>query len=489
MSNPSNIKKSLFSGLFWIVLANLIVKPFWILGVDRGVQNAVDTETYGLYFVVFNLAYIFNILLDLGVTNFNVRNIAQHPSLIRKHLSGILSIKLLLLVLYLVVTLTVGLLLGYDSRSFMLLVWLSVNQFLNSLIIFLRSNFEGLLLFRLDSLFSVLDRLLMIVICGFLLWGPIADGFQIEWFVYAQTVAYVITAGIALVALARRTGLRRLHFSRPFTLAILKQSAPYALLVLLMASYNRLDPVLLNWLCGADGGSQAGIYAGAFRLLDALTMIAYLVSVPLLPIYSKLTKTKDNKEIAVITKLLFSAMLCFSLTVSVVCCADGLELMGLMYDSHVQESTPVFSVLIFGIIPISMTYIFGTLLTANGSLKWLNIFAASTLVVNVVLNLLLIPRLHAQGSAWASLGAQSLMALLQMALALKIFNIKPSIRYTILIIFYVIMVVLSGRIVFDVVDSALAKAVIVAAVSLLFAFAFRLINVRELLQIIKTKTN
>ena len=124
------MQKKLLSGLFWVLLANLLVKPFWILGVEVGVQNAVGNEVYGFYFSIFNLAYILNILLDLGVTNFNTRNIAQHPQLIGKHLSGILGIKVCLLALYLVVTFTVGALLGYGSQEFRLLAWLTLCQFL-----------------------------------------------------------------------------------------------------------------------------------------------------------------------------------------------------------------------------------------------------------------------------------------------------------------------------------------------------------------------
>ena len=93
------MNKKLISGLFWVLLANLLVKPFWILGIDVGVQNAVGAEMYGLYFTIFNISYIFNIILDLGITNFNTRNIARHPKLIVKHLPALLSIKLLLLLL------------------------------------------------------------------------------------------------------------------------------------------------------------------------------------------------------------------------------------------------------------------------------------------------------------------------------------------------------------------------------------------------------
>ena len=163
------MRKKLFSSILLFLLLNILIKPFWILGIDVNVQNAVGAEEFGLYFAIFNFTFIFDILLDLCITNFNNKNIAQHNQLISKHLSGILSIKLILFVFFLAVTFFVGWLIGYNSRSFLLLAWMCFNQFLNSLILYLRSNFSGLLLFKTDSILSVLDRVLMIVFCSILL--------------------------------------------------------------------------------------------------------------------------------------------------------------------------------------------------------------------------------------------------------------------------------------------------------------------------------
>ncbi len=433
------MQKKLLSGLFWVLLANLLVKPFWILGVEVGVQNAVGNEVYGFYFSIFNLAYILNILLDLGVTNFNTRNIAQHPQLIGKHLSGILGIKVCLLGLYLVVAFTAGALLGYGSQEFRLLAWLTLCQFLNSLILYLRSNFEGLLLFRWDSLFSVLDRVLMILICGCLLWGPLREGFNIYWFVYAQAIAYGLTALLAFAIIARKAHFRRLRWDHRFFLVILKQSAPFALLVLLMASYNRIDPILLRRLAS---DAEAGIYAGAFRLLDALTMVCYLVSVPLLPVFSKIFADMGRRQPACDTtqppshpatqplqdalRLVFWPMMLFAAGAAVLCALWAEPLMALLYHGSGEPYVPVFRIVIFGLIPIGLTYIFGTLLTADGRLRQLNLFAASSLVLNVAVNLLLIPRFGAVGSAWASLTAQSFMALAQVGLSIRLCRLPLS---------------------------------------------------------------
>lgn len=424
------MQKKLLSGLFWVLLANLLVKPFWILGVEVGVQNAVGNEVYGFYYALFSFSYIFNILLDLGLTSYNTRNIARHPQLIGKYLSSILGIKLLLLGVYLVATFSVGLLLGYGSDEFRLLALLTLCQFLNSLILYLRSNFEGLLLFRWASLFSVLDRLLMIVICGLLLWGPFSiqhSAFKIEYFVYAQLAAYSITALTALTVIGRKAGLRRIRWDRRLFLVILRQSAPFALLVLLMAAYGHVDSIVLGLM--ADD-AQAGIFAGAFRLLDALTMVAYLVSVPLLPVFSRILADQklapSPAPLVGALRLVVWPMMLFAVGAAVLCALLADPLMELLYPCRGAVYVPVFRVLIFGIIPIGLTYIFGTLLTAGGHLRQLNIFAAVSLGINLVVNVMLIPHLGAVGSAWASLAAQSFMAAAQLLLAVRIFRLPPA---------------------------------------------------------------
>ena len=89
----------------------------------------------------------------------------------------------------------------------------------------------------------------------------------------------------------KKASFRRLNWNFPFFLMIMKQSLPYAILVLLMTFYNRFDTVMIKrMLSGEEGNIQAGIYAHAYRLLDASNNIAYLFSVLLLPLFAKLIK-------------------------------------------------------------------------------------------------------------------------------------------------------------------------------------------------------
>lgn len=479
------MRKKLFSSILLFLLLNILIKPFWILGIDVNVQNAVGAEEFGLYFAIFNFTFIFNILLDLGITNFNNKNIAQHNQLIGKHLSGILSIKLILFAVFLIVTFLVGWIIGYNSRSFLLLAWMCLNQFLNSLILYLRSNFSGLLLFKADSLLSVLDRVLMIVFCSILLWGNITDkAFKIEWFIGAQTLSYLITALVALVALIRKTRIKRLTLNIPFSIAIIKKSLPFALLVLLMSSYNRIDPIMLERLL-PSGNTSAGIYASAYRLLDALVMLSYLVSVPLLPIYAKMLK--DKESVASITKLVFVCVftLVSGIAITLSCCRH--DIMTLLYTHHIEASSNVFGILIFGFIPISITYIFGTLLTANGNLKQLNILSSITLAINIIINIVLIPRLHEIGSAYASLAAQSFVAIAQVVLSFKIFKFKPDYWLLLKLSIYVLIIIGCNIALPHFGINWIMHIITVGIVMVAALFALRLIRVKDILTFVKKR--
>lgn len=413
-------QKDFVFNLCLLIFLNLLVKPFWMLGVDVGVQNSVGAENYGFYFSILNFTLLFNMVLDMGTTNFNNRNIAQNNQLLDKHLSSYIILRLLLGVVYFVVIFAVALLIGYRGIQLKLLFWVGLNQFLNAFLLYLRSNISALLMFKTDSVLSVTDKLLMILFCGLLLWGGITDcPFRIEWFVWCQTVAYLVTIVLALCIVLKKAKLRKLNWNLAFFLVIIKKSFPYALVTFLMACYYRIDSVMLERLLPAGAGAvQSGIYASAFRLMDTLAMIAYLFSVILLPLFSKMLKQKEN--VTPVVRTSFSLLFLFSVTAVVILYVYREPVIQLFYPDIAENSVAVFRLIIFGLIPISMIYLFGTLLTANGSMKELNITAVVGIVINVTVNLLLIPRMQACGSAVASFCTQLVVAVLQFVVALKI---------------------------------------------------------------------
>ncbi len=411
------------------------------MGFDRAVQNEVGAASYGMYYAILNFSIILTIILDFGITNFNNKNIAQNNHLLTKHFSGLFTLKILLGIAYFIVLLVVGLLIGYDSQLMKLLMVQGFNMFLLIFINYLRSNLAGLHLFKTDAIVSVLDRSILIIICTFLLkTGAFKDpnGQGIMYFVYAQTFAYLVTAIIAFMIILSKTKVFTFQWNWAFSLMILKKSLPFAILTLLMSFYNRIDTVMIERML-PNGDEQAGIYAQAFRILDATNMIAFLTAGMLLPIFSRMLKHKESVESLV--RLISTLLLTPAIVIGVGCVFYNVELMGLLYPAHVAESAKIFSLLMLSFIAVATTYIFGTLLTANGNMKQLNIMAAFGMVFNISLNLILIRMYNAYGSAISSMITQFSTAIIQVIIAQRIFRFKVNFKLINTLIMFAIGVV------------------------------------------------
>jgi len=328
----------------------------------------------------------------------------------------------------------------------------------------------------------------MIIFCAVLLWGNIThEPFRIEWFVYAQTAAYMITAMIALSVVIVKAKFKRIYWNWPFFVMIVKQSLPFATLVLMMSFYNRIDPVLIERLLpGNTGEIQAGVYAQGFRLFDASNQIAYLFAVLLLPIFSHLIK--QGKEIVSMVKLAFSLLFAVSVTVAITSYFYSSDLMHLLYpEKNIENSSTIFSILMFGFIAVSGIYVFGTLLTANGSLKQLNIIAASAIILNLLINFILIPKIQAVGSAYASLTAQFISIVLQIIVVQRIFRFRINIPYLASLILFAGLVLLGAWISKQLPFTWWVSTLILLSYAFLLASALRLFSIRGVIKIIRER--
>lgn len=418
------MKPNFQNNLFLLLFLNLLIKPLWILGIDRVVQNRIGEESYGLYFSLMSLAMVLGILQDLGLSTFTNRHIAQNAHLFKGYFPKLLGLKIVLAASSFLVLLLLGVALGYGGESLTLLFFVSLNQTLLSFILFVRSNLGALHLFKKDSLISVLDRALLIVICGFLLYFPLSSNeFTLFQFVTAQTIGYTLTLIIGFIFLLNGNSTFSIKFSLPFSLSIFKSALPFALLFFLMYLYTRMDAIMIERLHG-NGAFESGVYAKGFRILDAVNMFSYLFSVILLPTVARFLKQKVN--ISNISEE-FTRLLIFPLIVGSACLALYHDVfMNLLYVDTSNYQNLVFVLIVLNIVPMGLVYIFGTILTAGEKLKTLNTIAASGLILNLILNLILIPTYGAFGAALATIFTQGLTSIIQVILAFKQFDLSFS---------------------------------------------------------------
>lgn len=478
------MNREFLSNLVFLVVVNLLIKPFYLFGIERTVQNTVEQADYGHYFALFNLAYLLQIVNDLGIHYFNNQRIAKRRELLQKYFPNMLLIKAALGLLFLIAVAITAKVLGYPAASLALLLVIAVNQILNSLVLFLRSNLSGLGWYRQDSLMSISDKLFMIFVLGILLWTPgIRPYFKIEWFAYAQTLSLGLTALACWYLLKGR--IPQLHFRwQPKLLIItLRYSYPYALAVFLMTAYTRLDGVMIERML-PDGAHQAAIYASAYRLLDASNMIGFLFAGLLLPMFARLLK--DIQALRELTLFSFQLIWTFSLSLAIASWFYQAEVMTLLYERGNAYSGQVLGYLMLTFTAMCGGYVFGTLIAAEGRMRYMNYIYAASLVLNASLNLWLIPRYKAQGAAIATLITQYLVFIGQILLSRRQLGLHLPLNWMLRIFAFTLLSCFLAWTIFQVLPIFwFVKFLLTALATVLCAFLIRVIIPSQLISWMK----
>lgn len=427
------MRRAFVSNILLLLLVNVLIKPFFIFGIDLTVQNRAEPGAYGLYFALLNWTYLFQIISDFGLQNYNTRHVSHHPHLLEKYFPNIFLIKLLLGIVFMGVALAVAVAVGgYHKDALWLLTILLLNQALVQMILFLRSNIAGLGYYRTDSFLSSLDKLLMLLFCGAALWMIPEGHFPVEIFALAQTAALVVTVVIVGFILKRHSPLSltlRLLFNMKrgwlVVRLIFKKSLPFALVILLMSAYSRLDSILLERILD-DGAYHTDVFAGGYRLLDALNMFGYLFASLLLPMFSR--QLAGGEDVRPLAALSFKWIWVGSWTACVAIFTYREEIAALMFDGKTDLAyrARVSGILIWNFLAVCTIYIFSTLLTAGGRTAAMNRFFVAGLVLDIVLNWLLIPSYKAEGAAIASLSTQTFVALGMVVLSIFYYQTKPA---------------------------------------------------------------
>ncbi len=404
-----------FSSMGLLIVLNAVIKPVWIFGIDRAVQNTVGVAEYGAYFSLFNFSVVLSFLLDWGYTNFYNRQLAAKEKDFTDRAGNYLYIKFIFALSYIVVVFSAGWLVGISRWDILFSVVFI--QVLQSLFLFFRGIITAHQWFRTDAWLSVLDKTLMTLLCGSLLYFPSVFGdITIGRFLQIQVFCTLFASLVSWFILINK-GIQFTFYKRVFIQKqIFYQALPFGIIILLMSIHYRLDGFLLERI-HVNGDHEAGIYASAYRLLDAANMIGALVAMFLLPYGARHWSDKENYSNVVLGARHF--LILFSIAVGTIAVFLAPWIQKTLYHYDSIEAIEVMRWCLPALIGYSLVHVYGTVLTATGNIVPFCYITLNAVVINVVLNLMLIPSLGALGCCYAALISQFFCGVLSMFYAWK----------------------------------------------------------------------
>ncbi len=406
------MRREFIINIILLFIINLLIKPVYIFGIEARVQDLVGTESYGLYFFYFNFVFLFQFINDPGIQNWNAQYVPKNTGTVGIHFANLLQIKLLLGLIFIFLTWLTAFMSGYHDLN--IVIYISFSFVLSSLFMIFRGVIAGIGYYRTDSLLSSLDKMLMIIILGYLVYfSSYKDHFNIRFLIIVQIVAYFIACCVAGFIIIQKIkpvfkSIRRSEFSN-----VIKSGAPFVLIMVFMTTYNKLDGVMLGLLLH-DNNYQAGVYAAAYRFYDAANMVGYLFAALLLPMYASQINQSDVIKELVNTGLRYTGAISLVVVVSIWFYGD--KILSLLYTEYQPQFFVTLKILMLSYFMVAVSYIYGTLLVATGKVRNLNVILAIGLLLNVILCLILIPAYKAIGASIATLITQSFVMIGQIYL-------------------------------------------------------------------------
>ena len=399
-----------YSSLILLILLNALIKPIWIFGIDRQVQNITGIAEYGTYFSLLNLSIVFGFLLDWGLTNFINRELAAKRFDLRQQLGSFLLIKILLAFIYAAVTSTVAILSGV--RRWDILAGVIMIQFLTFLFVFFRSVITANQWFSTDAWLSVLDKTIMILACGLLILSPsLLGAITIHKFLLAQIVSTTIAVLSSVAILLSRGIVFKKPSLRFFNRAILFSALPFAITVFLMSIHVRLDGFLLERI-HSNGAHEAGIYAAAYRLLDVSNMLGYLIASFFMPFIARLWSEGKPLQQPILRTRHLQVMFAMTIVAIVVTLAPWLQ--KVLYHREDVYGVKILTWCLPALLGYAFVQVYGTVMTATGNILSFCYMNLLVVGINVIMNLFLIPRYGAFGCCISALCSQLILGLMTM---------------------------------------------------------------------------
>ncbi|MGN6402629.1 MAG: oligosaccharide flippase family protein [Flavisolibacter sp.] len=399
-----------FKGLSFLLVLNVLVKPVWIFFIDRQIQNQVGHEAYGKYFAVLSLSYILIFLADAGFTNMMNQRLANYESI---HVRQYLKYKLLLSGFYLFACCFVAWI--TNLQQWEILFYVICIQLLTSFFLFLRNIITAQQLFTADAWFSIIDKVLLILLCAGFIYYPIAFGdISIVLFLKIQLFCTAFAALAAFLFLVKRRLLT--SGSKEKTLAVVKAVAPFSAIILLMSMHYRMDGFLLERI-HINGAYETGVYAMGYRLLDATNMVGYLAASFLVPFIARHQQQKAVIENAIAN--VRHVLIFFGIGVASFSLMFAPWLEQLLYHSNDEYHAKVIQLCVAALPAYLLVHIYGSVLTAIAKFNSFIFILVASVIINLVLNLIFIPSMGALGCCVAALVSQYFCALCCYAMATK----------------------------------------------------------------------
>lgn len=386
------------------------------------VARKVSAAGFGTLSVVLSVAVLLGVVfLDPGLNIVTVQRVVQLQASAVHCVGAVLALKLLLM-LPVVGVVLLGAYFGGGRLPALSLMLAGLYVLCTAIFEFFCSITNGFHRMDLEAVLKIGQRLLTVCLgLGVIvLVAPSVDG-----------VLLALVVGMAIGCVAAWWAVRgecvplALVWDPTAMLRALRLGFPVAGTYIITAVYLKWDMPILSFF--NIEATEIGWYAGAYRLLEALSAIPGILGSAIFPTLVHLRSHQDDR----FPRLLLLSIKLVLLSSLPLACLLGVfsrEVIVAVYGKAYEPGGAFLSILAWSVVPI-FCYFFLVFVNVAGDCAEYNVYSGlCSLMTGLVANLVLTPHLGSRGVAWAGVCANSVFAFLALRKAAPIVGVDQIVR-------------------------------------------------------------
>jgi O-antigen/teichoic acid export membrane protein len=346
---------------------------------------------FGVLIFAINFTGIFAIGADLGLNFLIIREIARDRPLAAKYLGNVVTLKALLLIVISGLMVGVIVALGYPPQTTDVVYIFVLYTVFQTFITLFYSMFQAFERMAYQAVAVTVNGVLLLfgVIAG------LTQHFDVAGFALVYLAANIVVFVISLLYCTGKLAVPRPNVDWAFSKALLREALPFGLSAAFVIVYMYIDSVMLFLL---QGSVATGLYSAVYRVAYAATFVPAAYFSAVYPFMSRLHVRSPDALVRAYShsfKLMLSII--FPIAVFTTLLSDRVVLF--IYGTGYAASVEVLQIVIWALVFAYLNYTNTTTLNSMNKQRVCTVAIFISMVLNVGLNLVLIPRFSYIGAS------------------------------------------------------------------------------------------
>lgn len=346
---------------------------------------------FGKYSFALAFTALFAVLMDLGFNQLTIREVARDKTLAKKYMGNILIIKLFLSLIFFTLVVAVVNLMHYPPDTKAMVYIFGASTILTSFGGLFRAVFHAFEKMEYDSLLTILQQVIVVAIGLTLLFL----GYDLIQVVSVYLLGGIINVVFSLIVMVKKFEKPEFEVDFAFWKTLIRNAIPFGLAAIFVIIYVRIDAVMLSMMVG---DAPVGWYNAAVTLILGLSFIPGVFLGVFFPVFSKFHMSSiDSLKNAYEKTFKYLFIILFPIGIGTTLLADKFIL--LLYGDQYTHSIIALQILIWWNVFGALNWLFGTILLSINKEKIVAVSTGIGAILNVILNLFLIPIMSYVGAS------------------------------------------------------------------------------------------